>query len=187
MLLLLMFIPVLIFAIIVIYVIAVYNNLVTYKNSSVAAWHQIDVQLARRADLAGNLVETVKGYASHEKTVFEDVAAARSSVMQNRGAARPAGEASSALDMALSRLFAVAENYPDLKASANFMALQAQLTEIENTIAGARQYYNDNVRRYNIAVQRFPANAFAPSFGFSSMEYFEITPAKTEPPKVSFT
>ncbi len=186
MLLLLMFIPILIFAVIVIYLIAVYNNLVSFKNSSVAAWHQIDVQLVRRADLVGNLVETVKGYAAHEKTVFEDVTAARSSMMQSRGA-RQAGEASAALDSALSRLFAVAENYPELKASTNFMSLQGQLTEIENSIAGARQYYNDNVRRYNIAVQQFPATMFAASFGFSVLDYFEAAPAQTEPPKVSFT
>jgi LemA protein len=186
MLLLFMLIPILILAIIAIYVASVYNSLVAFKNSAVAAWHQIDVQLARRADLVGNLVETVKGYASHEKTVFEDVTAARSSVMQSRGA-RQAGEASATLDSALSRLFAVAESYPELKANTNFLTLQGQLTEIENTIAAARQFYNDTVRRYNIASQQFPANIFAASFGFTPMEYFEVATAKTEPPKVSFS
>ncbi len=163
MLLIFLLIPIAILAIAVIYFVSIYNNLVSFKNAAVAAWHQIDVQLTRRADLVGNLVETVKGYASHEKTVFEDVATARSSVMQSRGA-RQAGEASASLDSALSRLFAVAESYPDLKASANFMSLQAQLTELENTIAAARQFYNDNVRRYNVAVQQFPATLFASSF-----------------------
>ena len=180
-----MLIPILILAIIVIYIISVYNTLVARKNATVAAWHQIDVQLTRRADLVGNLVETVRGYAAHEKTVFEDVAAARSSVRESRGA-RQAGEASSALDSVLTRLFAVAESYPELKANANFLSLQGQLTELENTIASARQYYNDNVRSYNITVQQFPANTFAGSFGFTSMDYFEAPTGKAEPPKVSF-
>jgi LemA protein len=185
MIILFMLVPILIFAMIFIYLISIYNTLVARKNATVASWHQIDVQLTRRADLVGNLVETVKGYAAHEKTVFEDVTAARSSVMGSKGA-RQAGEASAALDSALGRLFAVVENYPDLKANANFLSLQGQLTEIENTIASARQFYNDNVRVYNISVQQFPANAFAGSFGFSSMEYFEAPVGKTEPPKVSF-
>jgi LemA protein len=184
MLLLFLLIPIVLLAIVVIYFISIYNNLVSFKNAAVAAWHQIDVQLTRRADLVGNLVETVKGYASHEKTVFEDVAAARSSVMQSRGA-RQAGEAATILESALSRLFAVAESYPDLKASTNFISLQAQLTEIENTIAAARQYYNETVRRYNVAVQQFPATLFAASFGFVSMDYFEATAAET--PKVNFS
>jgi LemA protein len=185
MLLLLMLVPILILAIIVIYLISIYNSLVARKNAAVASWHQIDVQLTRRADLVGNLVETVKGYAAHEKTVFEDIAVARSSIRESRGA-RQAGEASSALDSALARLFAVAESYPELKANTNFLNLQGQLTELENTIASARQYYNDNVRLYNITVQQFPANAFAGSFGFTSMDYFEAPTGKAEPPKVSF-
>jgi LemA protein len=186
MLLILMLIPILILVIIAIYIASIYNSLVSLKNSAVAAWHQIDVQLARRADLVGNLVETVKGYASHEKTVFEDVTAARSSVMQSRGA-RQAGEAAATLDSALSKLFAVAEAYPELKANTNFLTLQGQLTEMENTIATARQFYNESVRRYNIATQQFPANIFAGSFGFTTMDYFEVAPAKTEPPKVNFS
>jgi len=186
MLLLLMIIPVLIFAIIVIYVVSVYNGLVSLKNSAAAAWHQIDVQLTRRADLAGNLVETVKGYAAHEKAVFENVASARAAVLEARTPG-DAAKASTELGGALARLFAVAENYPELKASGNFSMLQSQLQEIENRLASAREYYNETVRRYNTACESFPASTFAASFGFTPRMYFEAAPARTEPPQVSFT
>jgi LemA protein len=186
MLLLLMIIPLLIFGIVVIYLVSIYNGLVSLKNAAAAAWHQIDVQLTRRADLAMNLVETVKGYAAHEKGVFENVAAARSSLLQSRNPV-DSGKASTELEGALARLFAVAENYPDLKASANFLTLQSQLQDIENKLASAREYYNETVRRYNTACESFPANAFAVSFGFAPRMYFEAEPTKTEPPRVSFT
>jgi LemA protein len=179
-------IPIIIFVLLAIYFIAAYNRLVRLKNSAAAAWHQIDVHLTRRADLVGNLVETVKGYAAHEKTVLEDVTNARSSVMQSKSA-KEAGPASGALDSALSRLFAVAENYPNLKANENFLSLQAQLTEIENRIASAREYYNETVRSFNISCQSFPANIFAQAYGFTPKDYFEVAQAKIEPPKVSFS
>ena len=168
------------------YFVGVYNMLVKKKNSAVAAWHQIDVELTRRADLVGNLVETVKGYAAHEKTVLEDVTNARASVMQSKSA-KEAGPASNALDSALGRLFAVAENYPNLKANENFMSLQSQLTEIENRIATAREYYNDIVKGYNISCESFPANIFAQAYGFTPKDYFEVAETKIEPPKVSFS
>jgi len=186
MLLLLMIIPILLFVIIVIYFTSIYNSLVSLKNSSAAAWHQIDVQLTRRADLVGNLVETVKGYAAHERTVLENVTSARASLLERKGPG-DAGKALSELDQALSRLFAVVENYPDLKANANFMSLQSQLQEIENRLAAARENYNEAVRRYNTACESFPASMFAGTFGFSGRAYFEAPPARVEPPKVSFT
>jgi LemA protein len=185
MLILAMLIPLAVLAIIAIYFVSIYNGLVTLKNSSAAAWHQIDVQLARRADLVGNLVETVKGYAAHEKTVLQDVTVARASVKESKTVTQ-AGQAMSDLDQALMRLFAVAENYPNLKADSNFLTLQRQLQEIENSIASARAYYNEIVRRYNTACESFPANTFAATFGFALRDYFEVAPAKAEPPKVDF-
>ena len=185
MLILAMILPFIALAIIALYFVSLYNGLVSLKNSAEAAWHQIDVQLTRRADLLGNLVETVKGYAAHEKRVFEEATAARASV----GSSKTVGEAGRALadlDSALTRLLAVAENYPNLKANANFLALQKQLQEIENSLAQARQYYNEVVRRYNIACESFPANLFAATFGFLQRDYFEVAPSKVEPPKASF-
>jgi len=186
MLLLTMLIPILILVIAALYFISLYNGLVSLKNSAEASWHQIDVQLTRRADLVGNLVETVKGYAAHEKTVLDDVTAARAS-MGGIKTAGEAGRALSDLDSALSRLFAVAENYPNLKADSTFLALQKQLQEIENTLASAREYYNEVVRRYNIACESFPANLFAATFGFMQRDYFEVVPSRVEPPKVNFS
>jgi LemA protein len=186
MLLILMMVPVIILVILAIYIAGVYNRLVSFKNRSEASWHQIDVQLTRRADLVGNLVETVKGYAAHEKSVFEDVAAARSGVMQSKKPSE-AGPALSNLDSALTRLFAVAENYPNLKADSSFLNLQSQLQEIENSLANTRQVYNETVRRYNTACESFPANTFASSFGFAIRDYFEAAPGRIEPPKVNFS
>ncbi len=186
MIVLIFLLPIILAVIVAMIAVFIYNNLVTLKNTAVAAWHQIDVQLARRADLVGNLVETVKGYAAHEKTVLEDVTNARSSVMQSKTPG-DAGKAMTGLDGALARLFAVAENYPNLKADTSFLSLQNQLREIELSIAEVRQYYNGVVRNYNIACERFPANLFATTFGFAQRDYFEIPETKTEPPKVSFT
>ncbi|MBU1672529.1 MAG: LemA family protein [Actinobacteria bacterium] len=165
-----------------------YNGLVRKRNQVENAWHQIDVQLNRRADLIPNLVETVKGYAAHEKSTFEMVTQARSAIMN----AKTVGESAQAegmLTQALKSLFAVAEAYPELKANQNFLALQEELAGTENKIAYARQFYNDSVMSYDIARQRFPANLIAGMFGFKEeREYFEPeTPEAREVPKVSFT
>ncbi len=129
---------------------------------------------------------TVRGYAGHEKGVLENVTAARASVSRSRSVDE-AGKATGELDSALARLFAVVENYPDLKANTGFLTLQAQLNEIENSLAMARQTYNETVRRYNTSIESFPANLFASTFGFSPREYFEVPSTKTEPPKVNFS
>jgi len=170
------------------YIALLFNRLVRYRNRVENAWHQIDVQLNRRADLIPNLVETVKGYASHERGTFEAVTQARSAVMN----AKTVGESAQAegqLTQALKSLFAVAEAYPDLKASQNFLALQEELSGTENKLAYARQFYNDSVMSYDVARQRFPANLIAGMFNFKEQrEYFEPeTPAAREVPKVSFT
>jgi len=165
-----------------------YNQLVTMDTDIKAKWAQVDNQLQRRADLIPNLVETVKGYASHERGTFEAVTQARSAVMN----AKTVGESAQAegqLTQALKSLFAVAEAYPDLKASQNFLALQEELSGTENKLAYARQFYNDSVMSYDVARQRFPANLIAGMFNFKEQrEYFEPeTPAAREVPKVSFT
>ncbi len=170
------------------YIIYLFNKLVRYRNRVDNAWHQIDVQLNRRADLIPNLVETVKGYAAHEKETFEMVTRARAALVS----ASTVGENAKAEGMvseALKTLFAVAENYPELKANENFLALQEELAGTENKIAYARQFYNDAVMAYDIARQRFPANIIASAFGFTEKrEYFEPeTPAAREAPRVSFT
>jgi LemA protein len=150
-----------------------------------ASWHQIDVQLTRRADLVGNLVEVVKGYAAHERGLFDEVTAARTAISATRNPSQ-AGQASGELENVLTRLLAIAENYPDLKASGNFGALQSQLQEIETSLASARQIYNESVRVYNTACQSFPANMFAQTFGFSTEEYFIAAAASEQRPQVQF-
>lgn len=170
------------------YIVYLFNKLVRYRNRVDNAWHQIDVQLNRRADLIPNLVETVKGYAAHERETFEMVTKARAALVS----ASTVGENAKAEGMvseALKTLFAVAENYPELKANQNFLALQEELAGTENKIAYARQFYNDAVMSYDIARQRFPANLIASAFGFTEKrEYFEPeTPAARELPRVSFT
>jgi len=173
----------------VVALIGVYNGLVRKRNQVKNAWAQIDVQLKRRYDLIPNLVETVKGYAKHERETLEAVTQARNLAQQvaNAGAgerAKVEGELSSAL----SRLLAVAEAYPDLKANQNFLALQEELTSTENKIGFARQFYNDSVLRYNNQTQVFPANIVAGMFGFKAEEFFETTTAaEREAPKVSFS
>ena len=170
----------------VIYAIALYNGLVQKRNRVDNAWAQIDVQLKRRHDLIPNLVETVKGYAAHERGVFEAVTEARASAMRAQGPAQSAA-AEGVLTQALGRLFAVAENYPDLKASQNFLELQGQLSDTENRIAVSRQVYNDTVLTFNNAIQVFPAVLIAGAFGFTKREYFEIEDAaEREVPVVSF-
>lgn len=176
---------VLILIVVVVAVIWLYNGLVNLRNRVKNAWSQIDVQLKRRTDLIPNLVETVKGYAAHEKGVFENVTKARSSLM-NASGVKESAEANNQLTGALKSLFAVAENYPDLKASQNFRELQGQLTETEDKIAYSRQFYNDTVLRYNNKVQMFPSNILASLFKFNEAEFFEIAEGERAVPEVKF-
>ena len=171
--------------IIIVAAIALYNGLVTARNKVKNAWAQIDVQLNRRADLIPNLVETVKGYAGHEKTVFEDVTAARAGLMNANGV-KEINEANNQLTNTLKTLFAVAENYPELKANENFKELQAQLAQTEDKIAYSRQFYNDSVLMYNNKCQTFPSNIIANSFGFKEADFFEAAGEARSVPKVEF-
>ncbi len=168
--------------------IATYNGLVRRRNQVKNAWAQIDVQLKRRYDLIPNLMETVKGYMKHERETLEAVTKARNLAQQLTSAG--AGERAKAegeLSSALARLLAVVENYPDLKANQNFLALQEELTSTENKISFSRQYYNDAVLRYNNQTQMFPSNIVASMTGFKAGEFFEVTlAAEREAPKVSF-
>jgi LemA protein len=169
--------------------VATYNRLVRLRNQVKNAWAQIDVQLKRRYDLIPNLVETVKGYMKHERETLEAVTQARNLAQQvaSSGAGARA-KAEDALGSALSRLLAVAERYPDLKANQNFLALQEELTSTENKIGFSRQFYNDSVLRYNNQTQVFPSNLIASMTGFKADEFFEVTAAaEREAPKVSFT
>ena len=160
-----------------------YNRLVTYRNRAEEGWSQIDVQLRRRYDLIPNLVETVKGYAAHERELFEEVAQARSAAIGATGAAEQAS-AENAITSGLRKLLAVAENYPDLKASENFLALQEELTGTESKIAYARQYYNEQVRLLNTRIQSFPSSAIAGAFHFERREFFDIEDAARGPVQV---
>lgn len=174
-------------ALVVLWFVAIYNRLVAMRNNVEGSWKQVDVQLQKRYDLIPNLVETVKGYAAHEKQVFENVTAARSACMGAQGAAAQ-GAAENMLTGALKSLFAVAEAYPDLKANQNFLMLQQELANIENKIAYSRQHYNDVVRGYNTLQQQFPANLVAGMAGSKPADYFEIEePEAREVPKVSFS
>jgi LemA protein len=168
------------------FLVLAYNRLVRFRNRSENAWAQVDVQLRRRADLIPNLVETVKGYASHEQSTFEEVTRARTASQQAQGVAEQA-QAENALTAAIGRLFAVAEAYPQLRASENFQQLQAQLEETEQKIAISRQVYNDTVLTYDNALESVPTNVVAGTFGFEKRPYFEIEePAAREAPKVQF-
>lgn len=162
-----------------------YNRLVSRRNRIDNAWSQIDVQLRRRYDLIPNLVETVKGYAAHEREVFEKVTEARSRAISTSGVAEQA-QAENQLTQTLKSLFAVAENYPDLKANQNFLLLQEELSGTESKIAFARQFYNDSVLQYNTAIQSFPGNIIAGMFGFKERQYFEAEPESRGPVKVEF-
>jgi LemA protein len=166
-------------------VIGMFNRLVVLRNRFENAWSQIDVQLKRRADLIPNLVETVKGYAAHEKGVFERVTEARSALMNAKGV-KEQGEANNMLTGALKSLFAVAENYPDLKANQNFMMLQEELSGTESKIAYARQFYNDTVLKYDTMREQFPSSIVAAMFGFTNREYFAAEETAREPVKVKF-
>ncbi len=160
-------------ALAVVWAIFSFNRLVTLRNRAAEGWSQIDVQLRRRYDLIPNLVETVKGYASHERELFEEVAAARSAAMGATGVAQQAS-AENAITSGLGKLLAVVENYPDLKASENFLALQEELTGTESKIAYARQFYNEQVRLLNTRIQTFPSSVLANTFGFKPREFFQI-------------
>jgi len=169
------------------YAVFLYNRLVRTRNRVNNAWSQIDVQLRRRYDLIPNLVETVKGYASHEKETLERVVNARNRAAAAQGVAETA-QAENILTGALRQLFALAEAYPDLKANENFLALQEELTATEGKVAYARQFYNDTVNRYNDAIGTFPANVFAGMFNFEEREYWEIDePGARGPVQVSFS
>ena len=170
---------------IILAIVGLYNGLVTARNKVKNAWAQIDVQLNRRADLIPNLVETVKGYAGHEKTVFEDVTAARAGLMNANGV-KEINEANNQLTNTLKTLFAVAENYPELKANENFKELQAQLAQTEDKIAYSRQFYNDSVLMYNNKCQTFPSNIIANLFGFKEADFFEAAGEARSVPKVEF-
>ncbi len=152
---------------------AIYNGLVTAKVRTDEAWSDITVQLKRRADLIPNLVESVKGYAGHEKSVFEEVTAARSAVMQSSGVKQTA-QAENMLEGALKSLFAVAEAYPDLKANQNFLQLQDELVDTEDKIQASRRFYNGSARDLNIKIKVFPNNIFAGMLGFKEREFFEV-------------
>lgn len=163
-----------------------YNGLVRLRNQLENAWAQIDVQLKRRCDLIPNLVETVKGYAKHERETLEKVIQARNMAVSAKGVAERA-EAENVLTGALKSLFAVAEAYPDLKANQNFLRLQEELTSTENKIAFSRQFYNDSVLSYNTQIEVFPHNLIAGMFNFGRREFFEVKePAAREAPKVTF-
>jgi LemA protein len=172
--------------VIILWLVLAYNGLVRTRTQAQEAFSDIDVQLKRRYDLIPNLVSTVQGYAAHEKTVFEDVTNARSQAMQATGTARAGAE--NQLSGALKSLFAVAENYPDLKANQNFLALQNELTDTEDKIQAARRFYNGMVRDLNTKIQVFPTNIFANAFGFTKMDFFgnDLTDAEKQPVAVKF-
>src|SRR5579864_2473216 len=167
-------------------IVAMYNGLVRKRNRSENAWAQVDVQLKRRHDLIPNLVETVKGYAAHERGTFDEVTQARTAAQQAQGPQAQAA-AENVLTQALGRLFAVAENYPTLRATENFQQLQAQLSDTESNIAIARQVYNDTVLTYDSALQTLPTSIIAGIFNFRPREYFQADDGDRAVPQVSFT
>jgi LemA protein len=179
-------VPLIIIVLLVVFVISMYNGLVSLKVQCDNAWSDIDVQLKRRYDLIPNLVETVKGYAAHEKGTLEGVVTARNQAMTAEGPAAKA-QAEGMLTAALRQVFALAEAYPQLRAVESFNQLQGTLNSIEDSIQNARRYYNAVVRDFNTKIAQFPSNLIANMFGFKPREFFEITaPAEREAPKVSF-
>jgi LemA protein len=179
-------VPLIIIVVLVVFVISMYNGLVSLKVQCDNAWSDIDVQLKRRYDLIPNLVETVKGYAAHEKGTLEGVVTARNQAMTAEGPAAKA-QAEGMLTAALRQVFALAEAYPQLRAVESFNQLQGTLNSIEDSIQNARRYYNAVVRDFNTKIAQFPSNIIANMFGFKPREFFEITaPAEREAPKVSF-
>jgi LemA protein len=176
-------------AFLVFWLVGTYNRLITLRNRSDEAWSDIDVQLKRRHDLIPNLVEAVKGYASHEKSVFENVTNARAQAMtaEKSGDPKKMQEAENMLSGTLKTLFAVSENYPDLKASENFIELQRELRDTEDKIQASRRFYNTNIRDINIKIQSFPSNIVANLFNFKKRDFFEVEdPKEKEAVKVQF-
>ena len=161
-------------AVVGLWVVAAYNGFVTLRNRTKEAWADIEVQLKRRYDLIPNLVNTVKGYATHESTAFENVTKARNLAMGAQGPTKDHAEAENMLTGALKSIFAVAEAYPDLKANQNFLALQTELSDTENKIQSARRFYNGNVRDLNTKIESFPSNIIATMFKFVKMEFFDL-------------
>jgi len=184
---LILFIAAAIAVVVIVFLIGLYNRLVGLRLRAQNAWSDIDVQLKRRVDLVPNLVETVKGYAGHERETLDAVTAARSRVLSAQGAAPHArAEAEAGLTTALHGLVVTSEAYPELQASGGFRDLQGELSALEDVIQNARRYYNAVVRDLNTAVMTFPANLFAGPMGFQPREFFEAAPAEREVPKVSF-
>jgi LemA protein len=169
----------------VLILVAMFNRLVRLRNRAENAWAQVDVQLRKRYDLIPNLVEAVKGYAAHERQTFDSVTAARTAAQQAQGVAQQA-QAENALTAAIGRLFAVAEAYPQLRATENFQQLQAQLSDVEQAIAVSRQVYNDTVLTYDNALETVPTNVIAGIFSFREREYFQTEDATREAPQVRF-
>jgi len=185
----LVYIVVAILVLTLLWLIGVYNSLVTLNTRTDEAWSDIQVQLKRRCDLIPNLVRTVKAYAKHERKIFEEVARARLAALEAKNPAEKE-KAENMLTQALRSVFAVAENYPQLRASENFLRLQEELTDTENKIEAARRFYNANVRDFNIKIKIFPNNLFARWLGFKKRELFKLQPPQSatakEPPKVNF-
>jgi len=172
--------------VVVLWLIIAFYGLVRLRTQAQEAWSDINVQLKRRYDLIPNLVSTVQGYATHEKTVFEDVTKARSQAMQATGTDKAGAE--NQLSQTIKSLFAVAENYPDLKANQNFLQLQGELTDTEDKIQAARRFYNGMVRDLNVKIQVFPTNVFAGMLGFAKMDFFgnDLSDAEKQPVAVKF-
>jgi len=164
-------------AVLVIYVISIYNGLVVLTNRVKEAWSDIEVQMKRRYDLIPNLVETVKGYAAHESGTFEKVIQARNAAMANHGTPAEKAQAENVLSGTLKSLFALSENYPQLKANENFMKLQFELTDTEDRIKASRRFYNTNVMALNSKIEMFPSNIVANRFGFGKRDFFELDEA----------
>lgn len=181
-----LWILIILIAVVLFFAIGVYNRLINLRNRCDNAWAQVDVQLRRRYDLIPNLVETVKGYAKHEREVFQNVTEARAKAI-NAGTVKEQGDAENMLTGALKSLFAVVENYPELKANQNFLLLQEELAGTEGKIAYARQFYNDSVMKFNVKQEVFPSNIVANMFNFKEKEYFEIEePEARAPVEVKF-
>jgi len=173
-------------AIILIWLVMVYNGLIRSKNRTDEAWSDIDVQLKRRYDLIPNLVETVKGYAAHEQGTLQKVIEARNAAMTVDGSAANKAEAENALSQTLKSIFALAEAYPDLKANTNFLKLQDELSDTENKIQAARRFYNGNVRDFNTMIQVFPNNVINGMLNFKKYDFFEAAGEEKEPVQVKF-
>ncbi len=180
-----MYILLIVAGVLVLYVVMLFNSLVNLRNRVSEAWSDIDVQLKRRYDLIPNLINTVKGYATHESGVFEKVTAARANAMQ-AGSAADKAQAENMLSDTLKSLFAVAEAYPDLKANQNFLELQRELSDTENKIQASRRFYNGNVLSLNNKIDMFPSNVVAGIFNFTKREFFEVADGEKAPVKVEF-